>query len=80
MASYGYGLPIHAWPVVAATGTSIGSKALVVAGKALAATAVDLYTDAAVLERVKADWLRMRGDAPWKTLIPEDQAAQDRVR
>lgn len=80
VASYGYGLPIHSWPVVAATGTSIGSKALLVAGKSLAATAVDLYTDAALLQRVKADWQAARGDAPWKTLIPEDQQAPARVR
>jgi hypothetical protein len=41
---------------------------------------VDLYTDGALLERVKADWREMRGDAPWKTLIPEDQLAPARVR
>ena len=80
VASYGYGLPIHSWPVVAATGTSIGDKALLVAAKALAATAVDLFTDQALVERVKADWREMRGDAPWKTLIPEGQSAPARVR
>ena len=80
VATFGYGLPIHSWPVVAATGTSIGSKALMVAGKALAATAVDLYTDPALLARVKADWKKARGDTPWKTLIPEGQAAPAQVR
>jgi aminobenzoyl-glutamate utilization protein B len=80
VAAFGYGLPIHSWPVVAATGTSIGTKALVVAGKALAATAVDLYTDPALLARVKADWRQTRGDAPWTTLIPEGQMAPATVR
>ena len=35
--------PWHAWPVVAAGGTSIGHKGMVYAAKALAATAVSLY-------------------------------------
>ena len=39
-----------------------------------------LYTDAALLQRVKADWQAARGDAPWKTLIPEDHQAPARVR
>ena len=80
VAAFGYGLPIHSWPVVAATGTSIGTKALLVAGKTLAATAVDLYTDPALLASVKADWQQTRGDAPWKTLIPEGQVAPTQVR
>ena len=75
VASYGYGLPIHSWVVVAATGTSIGTKALVTAAKTMAATAIDIYTDPELLARVKADWRESRGDAPFRTLIPEGQAA-----
>ncbi|NKB43873.1 MAG: amidohydrolase [Alphaproteobacteria bacterium] len=80
VASYGYGLPTHSWPVVAATGTTIGTKALVTAAKTITATAIDLYTDPAFMERVKADWRKSRGDAPFKTLIPEGQAAPSAVR
>ena len=75
VASYGYGLPIHSWMVVAATGTSIGTKALVTAAKTITATAIDLYTDPDLMERVKADWRASRGDAPFQTIIPEGQAA-----
>ena len=75
VASYGYGLPTHSWPVVAATGTTIGTKALVTAAKTMAATAIDLYTDPEFMERVKADWRKSRGDAPFQTIIPEGQPA-----
>lgn len=80
VASYGYGLPTHSWPVVAATGTTIGTKALVTAAKTITATAIDLYTDPEFMERVKADWRKSRGDAPFKTLIPDGQAAPVNVR
>lgn len=80
VASYGYGLPTHSWPVVAATGSSIGTKALVTAAKTMAATAIDLYTDPDLMERVKADWRKSRGDAPFETLIPDGQMAPASVR
>lgn len=80
VASYGYGLPTHSWPVVAATGSSIGTKALVTAAKTMTATAIDLYTDPALMKRVKADWRQSRGDAPFQTLIPEGQMAPESVR
>lgn len=75
VASYGYGLPVHSWMVVAATGTSIGTKALVTAAKTLTANAIDLYTDPDLVARAKADWRKSRGDEPFQTLIPEGQKA-----
>ena len=80
VAAYGYGLPTHSWPVVAATGTSIGTKALVTAAKTMAATAIDLYTDPDLMDRVKADWHESRGDAPFQTIIPDGQRAPVSVR
>ncbi len=80
VASYGQGLPTHSWPVVAATGTSIGTKALVTAAKTMTATAIDLYTDPDLMARVKADWRASRGDAPFETLIPDGQPAPKSVR
>lgn len=80
VASFGYGLPQHSWPVVAATGSSIGDKALLVAAKTIASSAIELYRDPARLERVRADWRRARGDAPWQTLIPDGQKAPAAVR
>jgi aminobenzoyl-glutamate utilization protein B len=80
VAGYGYGLPTHSWPVVAASGSSIGDRALVVAAKAIAATAIDLYRDPELLATVQADFKATRGDAPWQTLIPEGQQAPRKVR
>lgn len=80
VASYGYQLPTHSWPVVAATGSAIGERALLVAAKAIAATAIDLYQDADLLEQIKTDFATTRGDRPWQTLIPEGQAAPAKVR
>lgn len=80
VASYGYQLPTHSWPVVAATGSAIGNRALLVAAKAIAATAIDLYRDPEQLARVKADFAATRGDRPWQTLIPEGQGAPAKVK
>jgi aminobenzoyl-glutamate utilization protein B len=40
------GTAAHSWQAIAAGGTSIGNKGMVVAAKTLALTAVDLFTDA----------------------------------
>ncbi len=80
VAAYGYGLPTHSWPVAAATGSSIGDKALLVAAKVIAASAVDLYRDPELLQRVREDYRRVRGDAPWQTLIPAGQVAPTSIR
>ncbi len=80
IAAYGYDLPTHTWPVAAATGSSIGDKALVVAAKTIAASAIDLYTDPALLQRVRDDYKRARGEAPWETLIPAGQNAPATIR
>ena len=80
VAAYGYNIPIHSWPVVAATGTSIGTKALIIAAKTIAATSIDLYQNDNLLKRVKSDWQKSRGIKPFITLIPKDQAAPKNIK
>ncbi|MEE4184387.1 MAG: amidohydrolase [Gammaproteobacteria bacterium] len=80
VAGYGYGLPTHSWPVVAASGSAIGDRALIVAAKAIAATAIDIYRDPELLAAIQADFKATRGTAPWQTLIPEGQQAPRQVR
>ena len=80
VASYGYSLPMHSWPVVAATGTTIGTKALMIAAKTITATALDLYTDDELMNKVKAEWHLNRGAAKFETIIPEGQTAPLSVR
>ena len=50
------GAPWHAWPVVACGGMSIGHKGMAQAAKVLAATMVDLYEDAALRDRIQAEF------------------------
>jgi aminobenzoyl-glutamate utilization protein B len=63
--------PWHAWPVVAASGMSIGHKGMLHAAKALAATAVDLYQDAEALQAVRSDFLEKTKGIVYKPYIPE---------
>ena len=55
------GTPAHSWQAIAAGGTSIGEKGMVVAAKTLAMTAVDLFTDAELLAAAKAEYLEKVG-------------------
>ena len=55
------GTPSHSWQAVAASGMSIGAKGGVVAAKALALTAADLFRSPDVLAAAKAELLRRRG-------------------
>ena len=49
------GTSSHSWQAVAAGGTTIGNKGMIVAAKTLAMTAVDLFTNPALVENAKAE-------------------------
>ena len=49
------GTPAHSWQAIAAGGMSIGEKGMIVSAKALAITAVDLFTDDDLLSAAKAE-------------------------
>jgi aminobenzoyl-glutamate utilization protein B len=66
-----FGVPWHAWPVVASSGMSIGHKGMVAASKALAATAVDLFADADVRARLQAEFAEKTKGITYKWLIPD---------
>ncbi len=51
----------HSWQAVAAGGTSIGTKGMIVAAKTMALTAIDLYKDPSIIEAAKEELLRRRG-------------------
>ena len=57
------GTPAHSWQAVAAGGTSIGHKGMMMAAKVLAATAVELITEPARIEEATAEFQRRRGEA-----------------
>ena len=64
------GTPAHSWQAIAAGGMSIGEKGMVVAAKALAVTAVDLFTDDDLLSAAKAEYSeRVGSDFRYVSLV-----------
>ncbi|TLP81660.1 amidohydrolase [Maribacter sp. ACAM166] len=55
------GTSAHSWQAVAAGGTSIGRKGMMVAAKTLTKTAIDLFKDKKMVENAKAEFLDQRG-------------------
>jgi aminobenzoyl-glutamate utilization protein B len=79
-ATHTYGAPGHSWQIAACTGMSIGEKGMLVAAKAIAATAIDLYRTPATLEKARADQKQMLTGLKYMTLIPEGQKAPAKIR
>ena len=55
------GTPAHSWQAVAAGGTSIGKKGMMVAAKTLALTGMQLIDDAKFRDQVQKEFLEVRG-------------------
>lgn len=51
----------HTWQAVAAGGTSIGTKGMIMAAKTMALTAVDLYADPSIIDAAWQELYRRRG-------------------
>ncbi|WP_350287051.1 amidohydrolase [uncultured Croceitalea sp.] len=72
------GTPAHSWQAVAAGGTSIGKKGMMVAAKTLTATAIDLFSDKKLIERAKAEFEERRGsDFVYEPLLGNRPPALD---
>lgn len=65
------GTPWHSWAVVACGGMSIGHKGMAYAAKALGMTMVDLFENAALRQKVKAEFKERKGDYIYKAIIPD---------
>ena len=55
------GTPAHSWQAVAAGGTNIGNKGMMVAAKTLALTAIDLFSNTSLLDKAKVELIERRG-------------------
>ena len=71
VAAWPNGCPGHSWQNVSCGRTDIGHKAALHAGKVLAAAAIDLLTDPALLEEAKTEFQR-RTAAGYTCPIPAD--------
>ncbi len=67
------GVAAHTWQAAAAAGMSIGQDGMVVASKALALTAADLFASPALVQAAKADFDRKVAGKTYYTAIPANQ-------
>ncbi len=67
------GTSAHSWQAVAAGGTTIGRKGMVLAARTLAASAWDLFRSPNVLRSAKAELRRRLEGRPYRTLLGPDQ-------
>ena len=72
------GTPAHSWQAVAAGGTDIGYKGMMVAAKTMALTAMDLIKNPKLLEQVKAEFNERRGaNFKYEALLGDREPALD---
>lgn len=70
------GTPGHSWQAVAAGGTSIGSKGMLIAAKTLTAAAIDLFSDTNLVEKARLEFLNVRGkDFKYNPLLGDRKPA-----
>lgn len=55
------GTSAHSWQAVAAGGTSIGKKGMMVAAKTLTLTAIDLFKNKELVAKAKSEFIKRRG-------------------
>jgi aminobenzoyl-glutamate utilization protein B len=56
------GTSAHTWQAVAAGGTGIGHKGMLLAAKSMALTAITLFEDPAIVKTAQEEWLQQRGE------------------
>ncbi len=67
------GTTAHSWQAVAAGGTSIGRKGMVLATRVLAATAWDLFRSPELLRAARTEHRRRLAGRPYRSLLGPDQ-------
>ena len=72
------GTSAHTWQAVAAGGTSIGQKGMILAAKTLALSAMDFFRDNGLLTKAKEELDRQRGeDFVYKSLLGDREPPLD---
>jgi aminobenzoyl-glutamate utilization protein B len=79
-ACFAMGSPGHSWQNVAAIGSPIGHKGLLVAAKVLALSTLDLLQDAKTLKEAKADLRERLEGRSYTTRIPKGQKVPKSIR
>jgi aminobenzoyl-glutamate utilization protein B len=68
------GTPAHSWQAVAAGGTTIGRKGMLLAAKTLAATGFDLFRDPATLKAARRELEERTGRDPYVPMLEPGQS------
>lgn len=79
-ACFAAGSPGHSWQNVAAVGSPIGHKGLLIAAKVLALSAVDLLHDPQALREARTDFEKRMKGRKYTTKIPKGQKAPRAIR
>lgn len=69
------GTPAHSWQAVACGGTEIGTKGMMVAAKTMALMAIDLFSDPALINKAKQEFIQSKGDYHYKALLGDRKPA-----
>lgn len=71
------GTPAHSWQAVAAGGTGIGTKGMMVAAKTMALTAMDLFLDPSHLQAARAEFTKRTEGFVYRTRLGDRKPALD---
>jgi len=74
-ATWAPGTPAHSWQAVACGGTELGIKGMMLAAKTMALTAIDLYTNPAVITKAKEDLKQSVGNYKYQALLGDRKPA-----
>ena len=69
------GTPAHSWQAVACSGQEIGTKGMMVAAKTMTLTAIDLFSDEALLTKAKAEFKQDVGSYVYKPMLGDRKPA-----
>jgi len=69
------GTPAHSWQAVAAGGSEIGTKGMLVASKTMALTAIDLMSNPVLLAKAMEEFTKSKGDYKYKALLGDIKPA-----
>jgi aminobenzoyl-glutamate utilization protein B len=71
------GTPAHSWQAVAAGGTTIGAKGMMVAAKTMTLTAMDLFNDPTHIQKARAEFDKRRGGFTYRSRLDRAKPALD---
>ena len=69
------GTSAHSWQAVAAGGTDIGIKGMMVAAKTMTYTVIDLFTNPELIRKAKEEFIQTKGDYQYKALLGDRKPA-----